>query len=126
MFSAKFWQDFQVHFMSSLIPDAMAQSAGAAAGGQQGQFFPLVMMGVFVVIFYMLLIRPQQKKQKEHRNMVSSLGTDTEVLTSGGLLGRVTAVGDDFVTVEIADGVRVKVQKMQIVQLLPKGTCKSA
>jgi preprotein translocase subunit YajC len=77
-------------------------------------------------VFYFLLIRPQQKRHKEHQAMLSKLGTGDEVVTAGGLLGRVIEVGDAFVTVEIADGVRIKVQRQQITQLVPKGTYKSA
>jgi preprotein translocase subunit YajC len=110
--------------MNALIPDALAQSTGAAQSPTQ-QFFPVIMMAVFVAIFYFLLIRPQQKKQKDHQNMVSRLSCGDEVVTAGGVLGRVTDVGENFVTIEIADGVRVKVQKGQITQLMPKGTVKS-
>jgi preprotein translocase subunit YajC len=84
------------------------------------------MMVVFVVIFYFLLIRPQQKKAKEHQALVSKLSAGDEVVTTGGILGKVTEVGDSFVTIEIADGVRVKVQKFQVGSLMPKGTLKSA
>jgi preprotein translocase subunit YajC len=83
-------------------------------------------MVVFVVIFYFLLIRPQQKKAKEHQALVSKLSAGDEVVTTGGILGKVTEVGDSFVTIEIADGVRVKVQKFQVGSLMPKGTLKSA
>ena len=96
-------------------------------GGAPGQFAPpLLMVVVFVVIFYFLLIRPQQKRCKEHQNLVSKLASGDEVVTTGGMLGTVTEVGDTFVTLEIADGVRIKVQKSQITQLMPKGTLKSA
>ena len=111
--------------MNILIPDAMAQAAGAAPNPNQ-QFFPIIMLVVFVGIFYFMLIRPQQKKQKEHQNMLSGLSTGDEVVTAGGILGRITEVGDNFVTVEVADGVRLKVQKFQITQLMPKGTIKGA
>ncbi len=84
------------------------------------------MMLAFGAISYFLLIRPQQKKAKDHQNMVSRLSVGDEVVTSGGILGRVTDVGDTFVTVEIADSVRVKVQKGQVTSLMPKGTLKSA
>ncbi len=84
------------------------------------------MMVVFVVIFYFLLIRPQQKKAKEHQALVSKLSAGDEVVTTGGILGKVTEVGDSFVTIEVADGVRVKVQKFQVGSLMPKGTLKSA
>ena len=83
-------------------------------------------MVVFVVIFYFLLIRPQQKKAKEHQALVSKLQAGDEVVTTGGILGKVTEVGDSFVTIEVAEGVRMKVQKFQVGSLMPKGTLKSA
>src|SRR5580698_8004049 len=109
--------------MNGLIPDAFAQAAPGTPGGQ---FAPILMMVVFVVIFYFLLIRPQQKKAKEHQALVSKLATGDEVVTNGGILGRVTEAGDTFITLEVADGVRIKVQRHQIAQLMPKGTLKSA
>jgi len=108
--------------MNSLIPDAWAQGTGMTGGGQLA---PLLMM-VFIAIFYFLLIRPQQRKAKEHQAMVAKLAQGDEVVTAGGLLGRVLDVGDTFVTLEIADGVRVKVQRFQVISLMPKGTLKSA
>jgi preprotein translocase subunit YajC len=110
--------------MNSLIPDAMAQAAGgtSAAGGAT----PLIMMAVFVVIFYFLLIRPQQKKQKEHQAMLSKIAAGDEVVTAGGILGRVIEIGDNFLTIEIADNVRIKVQRFQVTSLVPKGTLKGA
>jgi preprotein translocase subunit YajC len=109
--------------MNALIPDAWAQSgAPGAAGGMA----PLLMMVVFIVIFYFLLIRPQQKKAKEHQSLITKLASGDEVVTTGGLLGKVVEVGDTFLTLEIADGVRVKVQKFQVASLMPKGTLKSA
>ena len=110
--------------MSLLISDAWAQASPAPGSGQ---FAPGILMMVFViVVFYFLLIRPQQKKAKEHQTMVSKLSAGDEVVTTGGILGRIVEVGDSFVTLEIADGVRVKVQKFQIGSLMPKGTLKSA
>jgi preprotein translocase subunit YajC len=106
----------------NLISDAWAQ----AAPGPTGQFAPLLMMVLFVGVFYFLLIRPQQKKAREHQALVSKLAAGDEVVTTGGMLGRVTDVGDTFVTLEVAEGVRVKVQRIQIAQLMPKGTLKSA
>ena len=108
--------------MNGLISDAWAQ----AAPGGPSQFTPLLMVGVFFVIFYFLLFRPQQKRAKEHQNLLSKLATGDEVVTGGGLLGKVTDVGETFITLEIADGVRIKVQKTQITQLMPKGTLKSS
>ena len=84
------------------------------------------MMAVFVVIFYFLLIRPQQKKQKEHQAMLGKLAAGDEVVTAGGILGRVIEVGDNFLTLEIADNVRIKVQRFQVTSLVPKGTLKGA
>jgi preprotein translocase subunit YajC len=109
--------------MNSLIPDAMAQGAGAPAGGSLA---PLLMMVVFIVIFYFLLIRPQQKKAKEHTAMLGKLAAGDEVVAAGGMLGKVVEVGEQFVTLEIAPNVHVKVQKFQINMLVPKGTVKSA
>ena len=109
--------------MNGLIPEAYAQAGAAPAGGQ---FAPLVMMVLFIVIFYFLLIRPQQKKAKEHQAMLGRLSAGDEVLTAGGIVGRVQAVGDIFVTLEIAEGVRIKVQKFQVSSLVPKGTFKGA
>ena len=110
--------------MNSLISPAWAQGAPAPSTG--GQFAPLLVMVVFIVIFYFLLIRPQQKKAKDHQSMVSKLSAGDEVVTSGGILGRIVEIGDTFVTLEIADSVRVKVQKFQVTSLMPKGTLKSA
>ena len=110
--------------MNGLIPDAMAQSAGGATAG--GGIAPILMMVVFIAIFYFLLIRPQQKKAKEHQAMVTKLSAGDEVVTSGGILGKIVEVGDSFVTLEIAPNVQIKVQKFQITSLMPKGTLKSA
>ena len=110
--------------MNGLIPDAMAQSAGGGAPG--GGIAPILMMVVFIAIFYFLLIRPQQKKAKEHQAMVTKLSTGDEVVTSGGILGKIVEVGDAFVTLEIAPNVQIKVQKFQVTSLMPKGTLKSS
>lgn len=110
--------------MSLLVSDAYAQSAsGPLSGGGVGQIIILV---VFVAVFYFLLIRPQQKRMKDQQAMLSRLAAGDEVVTSGGILGRITEVNDTFITLEIAEGVRIKVQKTQITQLMPKGTLKSA
>lgn len=110
--------------MNALISDAWAQAAPAANPGGQLQF--VLLLVAFVALFYFMLIRPQQKRTREHQTLVSKLSAGDEVVTAGGLLGRVTEVGDTFVTLEVADGVRVKVQKVQVTQLMPKGTLKSA
>ena len=110
--------------MNFLISDAWAQAA--PSGGPTSQFMPLLMMVLFVGVFYFLLIRPQQKKAREHQALVSKLAAGDEVVTNGGVLGRVTDVGETFVTLEVAEGVRIKVQRFQISALMPKGTLKSA
>ena len=110
--------------MNGLIPDAMAQSAGGGAPG--GGIAPILMMVVFIAIFYFLLIRPQQKKAKEHQAMVTKLSAGDEVVTTGGILGKIVEVGDSFVTLEIAPNVQIKVQKFQVTSLMPKGTLKSS
>ena len=109
--------------MHGLITDAWAQAAPGAGGGQ---FQFALLMAAFIALFYFMLIRPQQRRAKEHQTLVSKLAAGDEVVTTRGLLGRITEVGDTFVTLEIAEGVRVKVQKVQVTQLMPKGTLKSA
>jgi preprotein translocase subunit YajC len=106
----------------NLISDAWAQTTGAPGG----QFQFALIMAAFIALFYFMLIRPQSKRAKEHQALISKLATGDEVVTTGGLLGKIAEVGDTFLTLEVADGVRVKVQKVQIAQLMPKGTLKSA
>ena len=110
--------------MNSLIPDAMAQAAGPAPAGAGAM--PFIMMAVFVVIFYFLLIRPQQKKQKEHQAMLSKLAVGDEVVTTGGIVGKISEISDNFITLEIAEGTRIKVQRFHVTSLVPKGTLKGA
>jgi preprotein translocase subunit YajC len=110
--------------MNLLISDAYAQTPGGALGG--GGLGQIILLVVFVGVFYFLLIRPQQKRMKDQQAMLSRLAAGDEVVTGGGVLGRITEVGDPFVTLEISEGVRIKVQKSQISQLMPKGTLKSA
>ncbi|NBU25049.1 MAG: preprotein translocase subunit YajC, partial [Gammaproteobacteria bacterium] len=78
----------------------------------------------FIIIFYFLLIRPQQKKAKEHQAMLAALSVGDEVVTAGGIVGKVTAIGEGFVTLEVAPGVNLKFQKFQVSSLVPKGTLK--
>jgi preprotein translocase subunit YajC len=110
--------------MDWLISSAAAQAAGAPAQGSMltGLLFPVAM----IVVFYFLLIRPQSKRAKEHKNMLGALEVGSEVATSGGIIGKVTEISEQFVAVEIAPGVVVKTQRHTISQVLPKGTLKSA
>jgi preprotein translocase subunit YajC len=108
------------------ISEAFAQAAPAATGadspfGTLGTMLPLVLM---FVVLYFVMIRPQMKRQKEHKAMVDALAKGDEVVTSGGLLGRITKIGESFIGVEIANGVEIQVQRGAVVQVLPKGTVK--
>jgi preprotein translocase subunit YajC len=111
-----------------LIAPASAQAAGQPApggffgGGISGMLLPIVFIGVM----YFLMIRPQMKRQKEHRAMLAKIGVGDEVITNGGIAGVVREIGDSFIGVEIADNLRVRVQKGAIATVLPKGTLKSA
>ena len=109
--------------MEWLIPNAYAQAAGGAQPSAFVQLLPLVLI---FVVFYFLLIRPQAKRAKEHKAMVSALAVGDEVVTSGGMLGKVTEAGEQFLTIEVAEGVRVKVQRHTVSSLLPKGTYRNA
>ena len=86
----------------------------------------LFMLVILFVFMYFFLIRPQTKRAKQHRELVAALSKGDEIVTNGGVLGRITGLGDQFVTVEIASGVEVKVQRNAIASVLPKGTIKSA
>lgn len=109
--------------MDWFISTAAAQTTGAAA--QTNPIISMLPLLLIFVVFYFMLIRPQSKRAKEHRAMIAALEVGTEIATAGGILGKVTEVGDNFVTVEIASNVLVKVQRSTISQVLPKGTLKS-
>jgi preprotein translocase subunit YajC len=107
--------------MDFFIASAYAQDATPQGGLLS--FLPLI---VIFIVFYFLLIRPQTKRAKEHRQLVEKLATGDEVISNGGLLGKITNVGDSFVTVELADNVKIKLQKHAVASVVPKGTMKSA
>ena len=114
-----------MNLLDLLIPAAYAQAAGGPApqgGGLGMMLMPLILSANM----YFLMIRPQMKRAKEHRSMLEALNKGDEVLTNGGLAGIVTDIGDNFVTVEIADGVRVRVQKSAVGNVLPKGSLKAS
>ena len=111
--------------MSFLIPAAYADAAApAAAAGPAGSGFEWVFLIGFLVIFYLMIWRPQAKRAKEHKNLLGSLQKGDEVVTSGGIAGKVTKVTDDFVVIEVSDNVELKFQKQAIAATLPKGTLK--
>ena len=109
--------------MDFFINSAYAQAAG---GGAQSMMGTLLLPVLLLVVFYFLLIRPQNKRAKEQRDMLSKVAAGDEIATTGGILGKVIEVGDQFVTLEIANDVNIKLQKFQIAQVLPKGTVKNA
>ena len=117
-----------MNLLDLLISPAHAQAAGQAApgglfgGGLSGLLFPVILIG----IMYFLMIRPQMKRSKEHRAMLEKLAKGDEVITNGGIAGTVSDIGDSFITVEIADNVRVRVQKGAIGNVLPTGTLKAS
>lgn len=105
-----------------LISQAWAQGAGAPAGGGIESMLLIVVM---FVVLYFLMIRPQMKRAKEHKTMVDALQKGDEVVTSGGMLGRISKISDNYITLEIAANVEVQVQRPAVQVLLPKGTLKS-
>ena len=104
--------------MNFLISDAWAQAGGDAGGG----LFSLLPLVVIFILFYFLLIRPQQKRAKQHKEMVTALKKGEEIVTNGGLLGKVTDLDDNFITLEIASGLNAKVQRQSVAQVMSKGT----
>jgi preprotein translocase subunit YajC len=109
--------------MSFFISDALAQSApAAAAGAQQAGWEGLIFPIGLVIILYFFMIRPQIKRQKEHKAMVESVKKGDEVQTAGGLMGKITDLGDNFCKLEIADNVVVKIRKTSVETVLPKGS----
>lgn len=108
--------------MDFLIASATAQTAAAPQPSVWGSLIPLILI---VVIFWFLLIRPQMKRNKEHRELIAGLSVGDEVVSAGGLLGKITEVGDSFVSVRLADGVTVKLQRHSVAQVVPKGTIDS-
>jgi preprotein translocase subunit YajC len=108
-----------------VIADAHAQSAPAASSPFGGDLMAFLPMIAIFVVFYFLLIRPQQKKAKEARAMLDALQKGDEIVTAGGVLGKISKLGDQYLTVEIASGIEIMVQRGAVAQLLPKGTIKA-
>jgi preprotein translocase subunit YajC len=108
------------------ISSAFAQTAPAAAasGGMESSLMSMLPLVLMFVVLYFVMIRPQMKKQKEHRAMIEAIAKGDEVVTAGGLIGKVSKMGESYVGVELAQGVEVQMQRSAIVQVLPKGTVK--
>ena len=105
--------------MNFFISDAMAQTAPASPGFE-GLLLPIGL----IVLLYFLMIRPQMKRQKEHKKLVSELEKGDEVQTDGGIMGKIKDLGDNFIQLEIADGIEVKIRRQSINAVMPKGTLK--
>lgn len=112
--------------MSFFISDAFAEAPTAAAGQPDPVLGGLLPLIILFVLFYFLLIRPQSKRAKEHKNMVAALAKGDEVVTNGGILGKISALDENFVTLEVNQGVEIKLQRNAISALMPKGTIKSS
>jgi preprotein translocase subunit YajC len=108
------------------ISSAFAQTAPAAStgGDMQSSLMSMLPLVLMFVVLYFVMIRPQMKRQKEHRSMIDALAKGDEIATAGGLIGKVTRMGDTYLSVEIAGGVEVQLQRSAVVQVLPKGTIK--
>jgi preprotein translocase subunit YajC len=110
------------------ISSAFAQTAPAAAaagGDMQSTLMSMLPLLLMFAVLYFVMIRPQMKKQKEHRSMIDALAKGDEIVTGGGLLGKVSKIGDAYISVELATGVEVQMQRQAVVQVLPKGTLKA-
>ncbi|CDZ77096.1 preprotein translocase subunit YajC [Legionella massiliensis] len=110
--------------MGFFISDAMATGAAVQPAQPDGTF-SLIMIAAIFVVFYFMLIRPQNKRAKEHREMVGNLKKGDEIITSGGLLGKVVNIDEQYVKVALADGIEVNMQRGAVSSVLPKGTLKS-
>jgi preprotein translocase subunit YajC len=109
------------------ISSALAQTAPAAAaagGDMQSSLMGMLPLVLMFVVLYFVMIRPQMKKQKEHKTMIDALAKGDEVVTAGGMLGKVSKLGDSLVSLEVSSGVEIQVQRSAVVQVLPKGTVK--
>jgi preprotein translocase subunit YajC len=108
------------------ISTAFAQTAPAAAasGGMDSSLMSMLPLVLMFVVLYFVMIRPQMKKQKEHRSMIDAIAKGDEIVTAGGIIGKVSKLGDSYISVELAQGVEVQMQRSAVVQVLPKGTVK--
>ncbi len=104
-----------------LISPAWAQGAAAPGGGMES----FILIGLMFVVLYFLMIRPQMKRAKEHKTMIEALQKGDEVVTAGGLLGRISRINENYVTLEIAERVEIQVQRPAVQLVLPKGTIKN-
>jgi preprotein translocase subunit YajC len=108
------------------ISSAFAQTAPAAAagGGMQDSLMSMLPLVLMFVVLYFVMIRPQMKKQKEHKAMIDAVAKGDEVVTAGGVLGKISKIGDNYLGIEVASGVEIQIQRSAVVQVLPKGSIK--
>jgi len=106
------------------ISNAYAQAAPAAAASGSSQLMSMLPLVLMFVVLYFIMIRPQMKRQKEHKAMIEAITKGDEVVAAGGLLGKVAKLGDNYLSLEVANGVEIQVQRSAVVQVLPKGTIK--
>ena len=109
--------------MNFFVAEVYAENGAGSPAGADFSF--LIMIGIFFLIMYFMIIRPQSKRAKEHKQLIESLSKGDEIVTNGGLLGRITEVGESFIRMEVSQGVAVKVQKNAVATVMPKGTFKS-
>jgi preprotein translocase subunit YajC len=112
-------KEFQVFISEAFAQAAPAAGTGESMFGSLGSMLPLVLM---FVVLYFVMIRPQMKRQKEAKSMLEALAKGDEVVTTGGMLGKISKIGETYLTVEIANSVEIQVQRSAVVQVLPKGT----
>lgn len=112
-------------WLVGFMPMAYADDVAATAGGHGNSLSSMIMFGAIFVMMYFLMIRPQSKRAKEHRNLLATLTKDDEVVTQGGLLGRIVRSSGNFFIIALSEGVEVTVQKQSVAQVLPKGTLKT-
>lgn len=111
--------------MNFLVTDAFAQSTATSVSPQSGGYSQILILLGFVIIFYLLLWRPQAKRAKEHRQLMASLAIGDEVTTTGGIVGKVTRLEGDLISLKVAENVEINLQKAAVSSVLPKGTIKS-
>ncbi len=112
--------------MSFLIAPAFAAEGGAAAAGQMDPgYFNIIFLVGFGLIFYFFMWRPQAKRAKSHKNLIAGLAKGDEVITAGGIIGKVVRLNEEYVVLEVSEGVELKFQKSNVAAELPKGTIKS-
>jgi len=105
------------------ISSAYAQTA-AAAGDAQSSLMGMLPFVLMFVVLYFVMIRPQMRKQKEHKTMIDAVAKGDEVVTAGGVLGKISKVGDNYLGLDVANGVEIQIQRSAVVQVLPKGSIK--